>query len=159
MAANISSEQVWREIQRRFFAVVAFVTPGGEARCAGVIYKVRDRDIYIATDTNSWKTRHITQNPHVSLTVTIPKRIPFLPWLQIPPATITFQGDASIHDSREVPPEIPLALLRGLELGSADLSDVCVIRVRPRGEFVTYGFGVSLRTMRKPEAAHGRVTV
>jgi hypothetical protein len=159
MPARITSEKVWREIRKRSFAVLAFVTPKSEARSAGIVYTARDRDIYIATDTKSWKTRHITQNPHVSLTVTIPKRIPFMPWLQIPPATITFQGEASIHDARDVPLEIQRTLLRGLDLGGTDAPDVCIIRVRPRGEFVTYGVGVPLLTMRKPEAARGRAPV
>ncbi len=159
MPASISTDQIWREIRKHSFAVLAFVTPRGEARCAGIVYAARDTDIYIATDIGSWKTRHITQNPHVALTVTIPKRIPFMRWVQIPPATITFQGDASVHDSRDVPPEIPRVLLRDLDPGTTGFSDVCILRVRPKGEFVTYGVGVSLLTMRRPEEACGRAPV
>jgi len=159
MPANISTDQVWREVERQFFAVLAFVTARGEARTAGIVYTVRDRQVYIMTGINSWKIRHITANPHVSLTVTIPKRVPLLPWLPIPPATITFQGDASMHAVRDVPPEIPRKLLRGLEPSPAELGAVCVIRIRPQGQFVTYGVGVPLRTMRNPEAARGRAPV
>jgi|SRR6516225_213222 hypothetical protein len=159
MPANITTEQVWRELEKRSFAVLGFVTARGEARTAGIVYSVRDRQLYITTDRNSWKARHIATNPHVSMTVTIPKRIPFVPWVHIPAATITFQGVASVHAIEEVPPEIPRVLLRGLDLGKEARNEISVIRVRPAGEFVTYGVGVSLTVMRRPEAASGRAAV
>ena len=159
MPATISSADVWREIEKHFFAVLSFVTSRGEARSAGIVYTVRDRNVHIVTENTSWKVRHILANPHVSLTVTIPKRVPFMPWIPIPPATITFQGDASIHDIKEAPPEIIQKLLRGLKLSAEEMAALCIIKVRPAGEFVTYGVGVSMQTMRKPEAARGRAPV
>jgi hypothetical protein len=159
MPANVTGEEVWREVSKGIFAVLGYVTPRGEARTAGIVYTVREREVYVATGRNSWKARHIARNPGVSLTVTIPKRIPFLPWVKIPPATISFQGQASVHELGEVPAEISRALLRGLEVTLEVQKEVCVIRIRPAGQFVTYGVGVSLPTMRKPEAARGRAPV
>ena len=46
----------------------------------------------------AWKVRHITQNPHVSLTIPMHKRISFMPWIKIPAATITFSGSARIFE-------------------------------------------------------------
>jgi hypothetical protein len=159
MPATVTTSEVWHQVEKRFFAVLAFATSRGEARSAGIDYTVRDREVYIVTSRNSWKVRHIIGNPHVSLTVTIPKRIPFMSWLPIPPATITFQGEASIHDPKGVPPEIPSKLLHGLKMSAEELAGSCIIRIRPVGEFLTYGVGVPLRTMRKPEAARGRAPV
>lgn len=159
MAAELTSEQVWREVAKRSFAVLGFVTSRGAARTAGIVYLVRDRELYITTGRDSWKARHIAADPRVSLTVTIPKRIPFMPWIHIPDATITFQGEASVHPAKDVPQEIPRTLLHGLDLGEHGLEEIAVIRVRPVGNFVTYGIGVSLQTMRNPEAASGRAPV
>jgi uncharacterized protein YhbP (UPF0306 family) len=159
MPANVTTADVWREIEKRSFAVLGFVTPRGEARTAGIVYAVRDRELYIVTGHDSWKIRHIVSNPHVSLTVTISKRIPFLPWVQIPAATISFQGEASLHAVGDVSPEIPRKLLRGLDVAPALRNEVCVIRIRPAGRFVTYGVGVPLRTMRNPDAARGQAPV
>jgi hypothetical protein len=159
MPATITTSEVWREVEKRFFAVLAFVTSRGEARTAGIVYAVRDRQLYIATGQDSWKVRHIIGNPHVSVTVTIPKRIPFMPWLPIPPATITFQGEASVDAVDDVPPEILRKLTRGLKPSAEELAGACIIRIRPAGAFVTYGVGVPLRTMRNPEAARGRAPV
>lgn len=157
MPANITSEQVWREVSKRNFAVLGFVTSRGEARSAGVVYTVRDRNVYIVTDRDSWKVRHIRANSHVSLTVTIPKRIPLLPWIQIPQAVICFHGEASIHEIADVPPDVPRLLLRGLKL--KDNEKISMIRVRPVGQFLTYGVGVPLITMRDTQAARSRAPV
>ena len=159
MPASVTTAEVWREVNKRFFAVLGFVTTRGEARTAGICYTVKDLTIYIVTGRNTWKIRHIMENPHVSLTVTIPKRVPFMPWIPVPPATISFQGEASVHNIEDVPPEIPRKLLRGLEGLPEERAEICVIRIRPAGEFLTYGVGVPLLTMRKPEAARGRAPV
>jgi len=159
MPATITSSEVWHEVEKRSFGVLGFVTPRGEARTAGIVYTVHGRQIYVVTAGDSWKTRHIRSNPHVSLTVTIPKRIPFLPWVQIPAATISLQGEASIHAIDEVPSEIPRKLLRGLEVDNKIRPEICVIRIHPAGRFVTYGVGVPLLTMRQPEAARGQAAV
>ena len=159
MPAQLTSEQVWREVRRQIFAVLATVTSRNQPRTVGIVYAVHEGCLYICTQRSSWKVRHILANPNVSLTVTIPKRIPFLPWIKIPPAVVSLQGEASIHDPQQAPREVLKALMRGLETSAKMLSELSVIRVRPRGEFLTYGVGVSLLTMRKPEEARGRAPV
>jgi hypothetical protein len=156
MAATPSTDLVWKEIHNQIFAVLGFVTPSGEARTAGIVYAVQGREVYIATDHDAWKTRHIGKNPNVSLTVTISKRVPLLPWIKIPPATATFQGSAAILRVDETPEPLLRKLFRGLELDDKMREEIAVIRVTPRGDFLTYGIGVSLMTMRHPEQAHGR---
>lgn len=159
MPAPVTTDSIWKELEREMFAVLGFVTPSGEARTAGIVYIVRNRELYIGTGTDSWKARHIAQNPKVSLTVTIPKRVPFLPWIKIPAATITFQGDAEVQGVGEAAPDVLHALMRGVELESAAAAKYSVIRIKPHGEFLTYGVGVPLLTMRKPEEARGRAPV
>ncbi|MBI4442058.1 MAG: pyridoxamine 5'-phosphate oxidase family protein [Acidobacteria bacterium] len=159
MSVQLTTDQVWREVSRQIFAVLATVTDSQEPRCSGVVYVVRDRTVFIGVERSSWKALHISRNSHVSLTVSIPKRIPFFPWVRIPPATISFQGEASIHSPDEIPADVGRALLRGLE-GSPELMErACVIGVQPRGRFLTYGVGVSLWTMRNPEQARGHAPV
>jgi uncharacterized pyridoxamine 5'-phosphate oxidase family protein len=159
MPATITTDQVWNEIEKHFFAVLGMVTSKGEARTAGVVYLVRGRQVYIGTSKTAWKVRHIQQNPHVSLTVTIPKRIPFLPFLPIPPAAITFQGHATVQQGAAMDREILDALFKGMEIDDQFIADSCLIRIEPSGDFVTYGVGVSMKTMRNPEKSGGRVSV
>lgn len=159
MTIQLTTEQVWQAIEKELFAVIGMVTAKHEARTVGVIYIVRDHKLYIGTDKDAWKTRHIAGNPHVSLTIPIAKRIPFLPWIKIPAATITFSGTARILPTEETPLDILQVVFRGLVGNEKMMADSALIEVTPEKDFVTYGVGVSLMTMRRPEKARGRAPV
>jgi len=157
--ADITTAQVWAEIEKQLFAVLGMVTAKNEARTAGIVYIVRNRKLYIGSVKSAWKTRHIAANPHVSLTVPIAKRIPLLPWIKIPAATITFSGTARVLERADVSPEVVQALFRGMADTPETSAPFAIIEVTPVGHFVTYGVGVSLLTMRDTQKARGRVAV
>ena len=159
MTNQLASETVWKEIESELFAVMGMVTAKGESRTIGVVYIVHDKNIYVLTSEDTWKARHIHGNPNVSLTVPIPKRIPFLPWIKIPAATISFSGKAHLIEAEQVEKEILHELMRGQEDDLAKLQSLTVIKIDPVGEFVTYGVGIPLMTMRDPEKARGRAPV
>lgn len=159
MATTLTNERVWQEIRDNLFAVLGMVTSQDEARTVGIVYAVRNGKLYIATEKNAWKTRHIAHNPHVSLTIPIAKRIPFIPWIKIPAATITFSGEARILDSADVASDILKALYRGIKMDDELMTDSCVIEVTPVGDFITYGVGMPMMQMRSPEKARGRIAV
>ncbi|MEZ4518820.1 MAG: pyridoxamine 5'-phosphate oxidase family protein [Chloroflexota bacterium] len=102
MSQQLSSAQVWQDMEKEMFAVLGMVTANQEARTVGIVYAVRDRKLYISSGKDAWKVKHIARNPCVSLTVTIAKQIPLMPWIKIPAATITFNGHARILDAAEV---------------------------------------------------------
>jgi hypothetical protein len=53
------------------------VTANHEARTVGVVYVVRDRKLYVATDREAWKARHIAAvaGNHGHGTITAPEEI------------------------------------------------------------------------------------
>ena len=157
--AQISNNQVWEQINKQLFAVLGMVTKNGKARTVGIVYIAQDGKLYISSQKQAWKVKHITQNPHVSLTVPIAKRIPLLPWIKIPSATITFSGEANILNFADITEEVIQKLFRGLELTESEKADMSIIEVTPVGDFVTYGVGVKLMEMRDREKARGRVAV
>jgi len=157
-SAHPTTQLVWRDVERHIFGVLAWVNPDGEARSAGIVYTATSRRIYIVTGPDTWKARHIASNPHVSITVTLPKRLPLMPWIKIPAAVITFHGDAKIRPIGEAPEPILHALLHGLEKEVEKL-EMCLIEITPVGHFVTYGIGVPMLVMRHPERATARVPV
>jgi Pyridoxamine 5'-phosphate oxidase len=159
MTVELTSDQVWEVIEKELFAVLGMATAQNEARTVGIVYVVRDRRLYIASDKEAWKVQHIVQNPHVSLTVPVHKGIPLMPWMKIPAATITFCGLARILESGEAPPEILQALHHGMADDEALLAESCLIEVTPIKDFITYGIGVSLMQMRDPKLARGRAPV
>lgn len=157
MTIQLEPEQVWKTIESELFAVIGMVTAAGEARTAGIVYAVRDRKLYIATGADTWKARHIAANGHVSITIPIAKRVPVMPWIKIPQATITFSGTARVFPAAEASPEIIEAIFRGV--GMDLIAGMCLVEVTPEGDFVTYGVGIPLMEMRSPEKARGRAPV
>lgn len=153
---SVTTEQVWKALDDSFFGVLAFVNRVGRPRTTGVCYVVGGRSLYISTDKDMWKVRHITADPNVSMTVTVPKRVPFMPFIKIPPATITFRGVAEILGVDDVDESVFRRLPRGKERDPAVLANTAVIRVVPQGEFVTYGIAMLITQMRHHERAHGR---
>ena len=159
MTMQLTAEQVWEAIAKVVFGVIGMVTAGNEARTVGIVYVVRDRRLYIGTGKETWKTRHIAQNPHVSMTIPIHKSIPFLPWIKIPAATITFCGLAKILDPGETPRELVQAIYRGMAENEELMAESCLIEVTPVKEFLTYGVGIPMMKMRDPKQARGRAPV
>ncbi|MBK8047969.1 MAG: pyridoxamine 5'-phosphate oxidase family protein [Anaerolineales bacterium] len=157
--AALTTAQVWKELENNVFAVLGMVTAKNEPRTVGIVYVVHEGKLYIGTKKDAWKVRHVSANPHVSLTVAIPKSVPLMPWIKVPAATITFAGTAQVVTVREVGADVLAKLYRGLTESDAQIADSRVIVVDPTGDFVTYGVGVSLMGMRDTENARGRAPV
>ncbi len=159
MTLALSTDQVWDAIENELFCVLGMVNKHNQARTVGVVYIVQDRKLYIGTGISTWKARYIANNPHVSVTIPIPKRIPLLPWITIPQATITFSGTATVTPSYEVEQDLLAAVFRHKADDEAFLEDTCIIEITPQGDFVTYGVGIPMMKMRHPEQARGRASV
>lgn len=155
---HATTEQVWHEIERASFAVVGYVTPSGEARSSGVVYKAVGKRLYVAVAPQSWKARHIAASKRVSVTVPVHRGGILALVAPIPPATISFHAAAIVHPAGAVSVE---SLSKQLEsLLPADRRDnAVVIELIPEGRFLTYGVGVSLMDMQKPELAEAVVPV
>jgi nitroimidazol reductase NimA-like FMN-containing flavoprotein (pyridoxamine 5'-phosphate oxidase superfamily) len=159
MTNPATTANVWEAITKELFAVLGMVTSQGESRTVGIVYLVKDHKLYIATGGDTWKARHVRNNPRVSITIPIAKRIPIAPWVKLPQATISFSGTARIIPGPEVPPDLLKALLRHKAEDPEYVRDTCAIEVEPEGEFITYGIGIPLIQMPHPELARGRAPV
>ncbi|CAN5738255.1 hypothetical protein BH10CHL1_BH10CHL1_19880 [soil metagenome] len=159
MTLQLTAEQVWKEIEQNLFAILGMVTPTGEARTVGIVYIVDDGKLYIGTQKAAWKAKHIARNPHVSLSIPLAKHIPFMPWIKIPAATISFSGTAGVLEHSEVRVEVLKKLYRNAMKDQKAMAESCVLEVTPQGEFITYGVGISLMQMRFPGKARGRVAI
>lgn len=155
---RITTELVWRQVEGASFAVVGYVTPAGEPRSSGVVYRMVGKRLYFVVAPDSWKARHIAARKEVSITVPVHRGGVLAFVAPIPPATISFHASAVVHPrgsveiasiSKELEPVLP-----------ADRTDAgVVIELIPEGQFLTYGVGVSLTDMRKPELACAVVPV
>jgi len=159
MANPATTEIVWDVIEKELFAILGMVTKDREARTVGIVYIVKDQKLYVGTGLDTWKARHIKLNPNVSITIPIAKRIPFLPWINIPQATITFSGTARVTPAVEVEYDLLKSVFHHLADDQEYMQESCLIEVIPEGEFITYGVGIPLMKMRQPELARGRASV
>ena len=155
MSLELTTASVWNEIERNNFAVLGMVTARHHARSVGIVYVVDDHRLYVGAGREQWKTKHIARNSDVSMTIPIAKRIPFMPWVKIPPATITFPGSAQVLEEHQ----LDGTLLERLYRHDSDRSGWCAIEVTPEQDFITYGIGVSLWAMRSPDRSRARVPV
>jgi hypothetical protein len=156
--AHVDTRQVWRELAKASFAVLSQVTPTGEPRSSGVLYKTFGKRLYVAVAADSWKARQIAADRRVAVTVPV-RRGGLLSLLApIPPATISFSGTAFVH-----PADSPAAQSLTRELASLlpaeRRASACIVEISPEGSFLTYGLGVSLLKMRDPAAARAHVPV
>ena len=152
-----TTETVWAEMDKNLFGVLAFTNATGEPRSAGVVYTVHDRSLLISSARDSWKNRHIARHPKVSMTVAIPKRVPFLPFIKVPAATVTFQGDAEILEVDDLPTDVIRRKFKSSSLTEDEIDGVQIIRIVPRGTFLTYGIGMPITQMAQHERAVARV--
>lgn len=159
MSITTTTEKVWDAINKELFAVLSMVTGEGESRSVGIVYIVQDQKLYIGTGTKSWKAKHIKNNKNVSMTIPIPKRIPLLPWIKIPQATISFSGTARVFPALGADGELLRAVYRHFADDQELLAENSLIEVTPQDDFITYGIGIPLMKMMKPELARGRAPV
>ena len=157
-AARLTGEQVWQQVTKASFAILGYVTPSGEPRSSGLVYKTIGRRLYVAVAPDSWKARHVAASGRVAVTVPVRRGGLLSLVAPIPPATISFHGTAIVHpagspEARKLLRELASRIPKERRAAGA------VLEVVPEGEFLTYGLGVSLRKMLDPAAAQARVAV
>jgi len=152
----VTPELVWQKLASSSFAVIGYVTPGGAPRSSGVVYTTVGKRLYTAVAPDSWKARHIAASKRVSVTVPVRRGGILSLVLPIPPATISFHAAAIAHPSGS----LKLASIsRQLEsMVPADRRKAAVvIELTPEGDFLTYGLGVPLMDMQKPQRSQAAV--
>lgn len=155
---GLTREQVWQALAKASFAVLGYVTPSGEPRSSGVIYKTLGPRLYVVVGAESWKARHVAASGRVSVTVPVRRGGLLSLIAPIPPATISFHGAAVVHPAGSPRVRTLTNELKHL-LPAERRESACVIEIVPEGEFLTYGVSVSLSRMRDAAAAQARTPV
>lgn len=158
VSARLTSEQVWHELAKASFAVVSYVTPAGEPRSSGVVYKTVGRRLYLVVAAASWKARNIKTGGQVAVTVPVRRGGLLSLLVPIPPATVSFHARAIVHPAGEVEVEALSKELASL-LPPERRDNAYVIELLPEGAFLAYGLGVTLAEMRNPAVALAHVPV
>lgn len=151
-------ERARNELDRASFAVLGYVTPRGEPRSSGVVYRSLNGHLFTAVAADGWKARHIATGSSVSVTVPVRRGGILSLLMPIPPATISFRATAIVHPAGSFDIATISRVLESLLPAERRRSSV-LIELVPEGRFVTYGIGVPLMDMRNPELARAVVPV
>ena len=129
---GLTSEQVWQTVARASFAVLSHVTPAGEPRSSGVVYKAIGRRLVVAVAPGSWKARHIAADGRVAVTVPVRRGGILSLVTPIPPATISFHGTAVVYPAGS---QQARSLLNdvGSLIPAERRTSACVIEITPVG--------------------------
>jgi len=157
-AARLTTEQVWHQVAKASFAVLGYVTPSGEPRSSGLVYKLIEGRLYVAVAPDSWKAKHVAASGRVAVTVPVRRGGLLSLVAPIPPATVSFHATAIVYLAG-APQVRSLMQKLGSLLPAERRASACLIEVVPEGAFVTYGLDVSLSKLRDPAAARARVPV
>ncbi len=155
---SLTHELISKILRKRSFCALASTSKGGEPHVAGVLYAYVNGALYISTTKSSKKARNINANPHVFVCVPV-RRMPIGP----PPSTVHFGSTAAIL--RVDDPEIKALVAKGHLNGitshnELQMPDGCFLRIDPPATYLTYGLGMSLRTLAKdPLHAAGRLAL
>jgi hypothetical protein len=155
--SRLSADQVWAELRKASFAIVSYVTPGGEPRSSGIVYAVEGRHIFLAVAPDSWKARQIGDDQQVAVTVPVRRGGLLSILAPIPPATISFHARAIVHPAGSLALSSVSKSLRSLL--PKDRRDATLLELAPEGAFLTYGIGVPLMAMRNPVVARAHVPI
>lgn len=145
------------KVRKRSFATLATASPEGRPHVAGVLYEVVGGDLYVNTMRNSRKARNVAASGHAAVCVPI-RRLPVGP-----PSSVQFQARAEVLDLDD--PAITSIVDRGglrslTKHGELELAGGCFIRVALPERLLTYGLGMSLRSLiADPLAAAGSVHI
>jgi hypothetical protein len=154
----LNTERVWSELEKASFAVISYVTPAGKPRSSGVVCAAAGRRLYVVTAPDSWKARQICDGDEAAVTVLIRRGGVLSLVAPIPPATVSFHANAMVHPAGSVSIEsVPKKLIS--QLPKERRGTGCLLELVPKGSFLTYGLGVSLQDMAKPDAAQAHVPV
>jgi general stress protein 26 len=135
---------VAKALTRKSFMTLATASPAGHPHAAGVLFAAAGESLYVNTNVKSRKARNIDGNANVAVCISV-RRLPIGP-----PATIMFQGTATVLDRDESDLRRLLesgALKRITSHGELDDPDNWFVRITPRGRINTFGIGVSLATL------------
>jgi len=154
---SLTADRVWEALNKASFAVISYVTPANRPRASGVLYAAQGRRLYVATAPDSWKARQISDGDEVAVTVPLRRGGMLSLVAPIPPATVSFHARATVHPAgsvtiRSVSKKLASLLPRERRGG-------CLLELVPERDFLTYGLGVALQNLAKPDVALAHIPV
>ena len=149
---NDLTERVRKILKKNMWLVIGTVDEENQPHSSVVVYQSDGHDLYFQTGSKTLKAKNIKYNNNVS--ITIPFRKNFLHRIiPAPPAELHFTATAEIiskHDEKAR--EVLEKYVKSVEQIESD-DETLWIKITPDKVISTYGVGIYLWNMRKPEKA------
>ncbi|MFX1388292.1 MAG: pyridoxamine 5'-phosphate oxidase family protein [Promethearchaeota archaeon] len=143
-------------LRKKNWLVLGTVDDKNVPHSSVVVYQSDGNVIYCMTGKNTLKARNIRANNKVS--ITLPFRKSFLhKILPAPPAELHFTAEAEIKPFDDEEARKIFSKYLKYQVNAENLEDSIWIKVTPSKRIVTYGVGIKLLQMRKPEKARNFV--
>lgn len=149
-------KEVRKIIKKNMWLVLSTVDKEGQPHSSVVMYQSDGYDIYFETGENTLKARNIRVNNKISVTIPFRKNF-FHKIIPAPPAELHFKATAEFTSKdNEKAKKIMAKVLKYEE--KAGIEDGTIwIKIIPSNIISTFGVGVKLLDMRKPEKARNLV--
>lgn len=122
------------------------------------MYNSDGKEIYFVTGKNTLKTKNIQFNDNVSITIPFYRNL-FHKLIPAPPAEIHFKAKAQIVSKQDEKAREVLKEIIEFEEKTGTTEESIWIKVTTGRKIATYGVGVKLLDMRKPEKARNIVEI
>ncbi|MFX1496966.1 MAG: pyridoxamine 5'-phosphate oxidase family protein [Promethearchaeota archaeon] len=151
-------KEVRKIIKKNMWLVLSTVDKEEQPHSSVVMYQSDGHDMYFETGENSLKARTIKINNKISVTIPFRKNF-FHKIIPAPPAELHFKAIAEfISKDDEKAKEIMTKIIKYDEKAGVQEKSVW-IKIVPSNIISTFGVGVKLLDMRKPEKARNLVNM
>ncbi|MHA1116193.1 MAG: pyridoxamine 5'-phosphate oxidase family protein [Candidatus Heimdallarchaeaceae archaeon] len=148
--------EIRKVMKKNDWLVISTVGKNNLPQSSVVMYKSDGKEIYFVAGKNALKTRNIRHNENVSITIPFYKSL-FHKLIPAPPAEIHFKAKAQIISKQDKKAREVLWDIIKFEDKSETTEETVWIKVTPKSKIATYGVGIKLLEMRKPEKARNIV--
>ncbi|MHA1925128.1 MAG: pyridoxamine 5'-phosphate oxidase family protein [Candidatus Thorarchaeota archaeon] len=149
---EFSFDFIEKEVRKKTFGILTVIDSRGKPHSTGILYGVASPDskfaLYMLTDEDYAKVRHIRRNPNVSLVVTFPHY-----YIRFAPASyVMFRGTAELVPFDDSEAQWAFSQKRVLRmtqrLDPEILENTLFIKMRPEPTVFCYGVGIGVMELR-----------
>ena len=149
-------QEVRKIMRKNMWMVLATSDKDNQPHCSVVVYQSDGKVIYFQTGPSALKTKHIQQNNKVSIAIPFRKNFGHK-LIPAPPAELHFKAIAEIVSKENEEARNILARFIRIAEKAEIKEDTIWIKISPISPIATFGVGIKLRHMRKPESARNKV--
>ncbi|MHA1347760.1 MAG: pyridoxamine 5'-phosphate oxidase family protein [Candidatus Heimdallarchaeaceae archaeon] len=149
-------QKVKEIIKKNSWCVLSTANSKGNPQSSVIMYQSDGNAIYFTSGEPTLKARNMRKNNNVSITIPFWKNT-FHKFIPAPPAELHFRGKVEFLDRNHEEIQTNLKRFLDFEEKTKMTSEYIYLKVTPGKKIATFGVGIKLLQMRKPEKARNIV--